>query len=375
MWLWHGINRYKQDSDRRRVFRNREPYRVAANRVDTALLSGALVLLAFAAIAKVRLTAVSCHDTRCDCGNAFVVGQHDGEASTGITLRLSTILPALRLFTSTVSARRLLMGVMKRVPEFLLMIVLLALLLYFFAAVGVYLFSGVMSAYPSEFGLENNPSFDSLGEGFGVLVQMLFGQNVGGIMFTAVDGTDNLTSSIYFVIFISIMTVIFSNVLVALVIDAWLVSTPSLHVSRLALLLMLHLPSYYCCGALGQHTQRFEAHRVKRKKVRVFALCAARRVHACFVSLLLSLRLAQYMVLHWQMEGFRTLEVWFKRLVMPKVRRKRRIKRLAQVRQRMRTLKPLLPGMKDRRSPSPTPNPIAGDTSAPDGVPAPGAVV
>lgn len=147
-----------------------------------------------------------------------VVVRHlvNGEDDWLVYYRTSMLPLLLRIFTSVAEYRRLLFMFANSVAAAKDLIFVLVLILYVASNLGTDLFQGVLEADE----ISTNVNFDSADNTAIILMQMFVGEGWHEIMYMVVEKT-NAAAAVYFVTYIFLVTVLYSQVFVSVVIDMY----------------------------------------------------------------------------------------------------------------------------------------------------------
>eukprot|EP00736_Rhodelphis_marinus_P005615 Rmarinus@m.11636 len=130
-------------------------------------------------------------------------------------------LPALRLFSVFLGARYLVFGIMFVLPGMASLVVLLLAVLYIFAALGCICFAGMFDYLPLRVYQNPSANFNSLEASATTLLQLMGGESWSDTMYAAVDATGQLNYSLFFIVYIIVITLLFVNLFIGVVCDAY----------------------------------------------------------------------------------------------------------------------------------------------------------
>lgn len=139
----------------------------------------------------------------------------------GNPMRLALALPSLRVFNTVRSARTLLFGILLVMPHFKYIIYLLGLVFYLYAVLGSMIFSGglrvlTLTQYSTPW-----VNFDSVIQSLLTLWEAAMGE-WSMVLHATFDALQlGVTSSVFFISFVTIITLLFMNLLAGLVIDSY----------------------------------------------------------------------------------------------------------------------------------------------------------
>jgi len=131
--------------------------------------------------------------------------------------RVVMIIPLFRLFTLIKTTRSAVYIITKVIPRFASLVMILLMLFYFYAVLGVWLIGDSLQEH-----LVDTPlySFGTFHDALVTLFQLTVGEGWHDVMYTSVYASDSLLSTTwYFLSFILIITMIFTNLFVGLVIS------------------------------------------------------------------------------------------------------------------------------------------------------------
>merc|ERR1712228_807913 len=130
--------------------------------------------------------------------------------------RIVMVIPLLRLFTLIKTTRSAVYIITRVIPRFASLLILLAMLFYIYAVIGVWLIGNQLSL------LLNTPQFTfaTFADSLITLFQLTVGEGWHDIMYSTVYAKNSLlTTTWYFLSFVLIITLIFTNLFVGLVIS------------------------------------------------------------------------------------------------------------------------------------------------------------
>lgn len=140
-----------------------------------------------------------------------------GDNKTRLPLVFS--IPILRTFSLVKRVRNLFFTLIQILPKFVDLFILLLIIFLVYGVVGV----GMFSEKFSELLQDDAPpaNFDSLSEALQTLFQMLVGEAWADIMYAGIRVTRTFTSAWYFISFICFATLLFVNIFIGLVLQAF----------------------------------------------------------------------------------------------------------------------------------------------------------
>lgn len=134
-------------------------------------------------------------------------------------LRFVMTFPLLRFLSSIHRTRSLMFTLLNLIPKFLSIFVLLLIAYFIYAIIGVQLLSDKFSTVLQDRAPENN--FDTLGNAMVSLYVMTLAQNWSDLMYAAVRVTGSFAVTWYFVSFLVLVSLVFTNVFIGVVLDAF----------------------------------------------------------------------------------------------------------------------------------------------------------
>ena len=141
----------------------------------------------------------------------FYFGNHD-------SLRFMMTFPVLRLFSAVHGTRTLVFTMLKLGPRIIYLLFCIYVVFYVYAVYGVYLFAGQNKMLQ---GLATQASFDDLSQAHIALFQIFVKQNWNDLMYAAIRATRGFGSSWFYISFVVIVTLLFVNILLGIVLDAY----------------------------------------------------------------------------------------------------------------------------------------------------------
>eukprot|EP00736_Rhodelphis_marinus_P006538 Rmarinus@m.25199 len=130
-------------------------------------------------------------------------------------------IPVLRIFTVFQVARNLTVGLAYSLAGMTALFILLFVVIYISAALGVIAFAGAFTYLPYTVYTMPAANFDSLEEAVTTLFQLMGGESWSDTMYAAVDATSTLFTAVYFIAYIIIITLLFVNLFIGVVCDAY----------------------------------------------------------------------------------------------------------------------------------------------------------
>eukprot|EP00736_Rhodelphis_marinus_P003221 Rmarinus@m.19272 len=135
--------------------------------------------------------------------------------------RVIVALPTLRILSVVEMARSLVFGIFQVLSGLSILFALLLVVIYMFSAVGCILFAGALSSLPTAIYSMKDANFDSLEEAFTTLFQLMGGESWSSTMYATIDATASLAVATYFVAYVCIITLLFVNLFIGVVCDAF----------------------------------------------------------------------------------------------------------------------------------------------------------
>eukprot|EP00808_Paulinella_micropora_P019573 g25666.t1 len=138
-------------------------------------------------------------------------------------IRWLSIMPLLRVFSAFPIFRDLLFPLFFSVSQFWGIFLLFVLSIVFFAFLGLAIFHDAYAILSDE----NRPSvnFDTFLDSLLLLLQLMTGADVDSVMWAVIQGKNSVLPSIYFMAFATVNCVIFTQLFIGLVLDAYFEST------------------------------------------------------------------------------------------------------------------------------------------------------
>eukprot|EP00736_Rhodelphis_marinus_P007553 Rmarinus@m.2984 len=133
--------------------------------------------------------------------------------------RVILALPTLRILCVFEGTRSVVFGVFIALPGAAALLSLLLLIMYLFAVMGSIFFAGAYEGV-TDYDVPG-ATFDSMEKAFTTLFQMMGGDSWSTIMFAAVDATSSYLPILYFVGYVCVVTLLFSNLLIGVICDAF----------------------------------------------------------------------------------------------------------------------------------------------------------
>jgi voltage-gated sodium channel len=166
-----------------------------------------------------------------------------GFAPVGAPDRAVLAVPLFRVFTAVPSIRRLVLGLVFAAPLYATLALMLFCIIYIYAVVGVSVFVQKFWSIPGFTGNFGSPSavFDSFTQAFITLYQMLVMAGWSSTMQSAttwLDGGERY--SLYFISFVIIVGLLFTNLLIGLISNAYQRITELTQHDRKVSLLEMH---------------------------------------------------------------------------------------------------------------------------------------
>jgi hypothetical protein len=140
-------------------------------------------------------------------------------SSASVGLHFILTVPLLRLFSLLERVRYLIFTLVRLIPRFTSVFIVLLIVSWVYAIVGVQLMSGKFRRVLQD--SAPGGSFDSLREAFLTLFQMLIGESWDELMYAGIDVSHSFAVAFYFMSFIIIVTMLFTNLIVGIVLDAF----------------------------------------------------------------------------------------------------------------------------------------------------------
>lgn len=134
-------------------------------------------------------------------------------------LRFFLVIPLLRLLSVVKRTRHLVFTLISIIPQFIAILVLLIVVFFIYGVIGVWMLSDEMSAVLQTGAPEGN--FDNLSNALLTLFQLLVGEGWHEVMYAAIRTTSGFAISWYFISFVIIVTLLFTNVFIGIVLDAF----------------------------------------------------------------------------------------------------------------------------------------------------------
>jgi hypothetical protein len=127
--------------------------------------------------------------------------------------------PLLRIFYIVTSTRRLVFTLLSLVPNFAAIIVVLMVVFFIYAVIGVWILAGRYGEVLQDQAPRAN--FDSVGNGLLTLFQMLVGESWHELMYAAIRARNGFAISYFFISFILVVSLLFTNVFIGVILDAF----------------------------------------------------------------------------------------------------------------------------------------------------------
>eukprot|EP00808_Paulinella_micropora_P031573 g58345.t1 len=133
--------------------------------------------------------------------------------------RFVLTLPVLRLFGLVKRTRELVFTLVSILPRFASVLALLAVVIFIFAVWGTWLFGNKFNRILQDNAPAGN--FDNISSSLLTLFQMLVGEGWHELMYSGVQVSGQFTYSFYFITYVAVVTILFSNMFIGIVLDAF----------------------------------------------------------------------------------------------------------------------------------------------------------
>ena len=188
------------------------PFQTAANRFDAVVIVATIVVALVSAFVSPSSSDESSTTT------AASVAALNGVA------RLSMVLPVLRLFSVVHTTRALVFGLLSQAHKFLAILAVLILVMYVFAVLGCWSFAGLLRDLPPSVvsTILRNANFDTFESSMSTLYGVMLAEGWQEILYALIDAGNSINAAFYFIMYVTIVSVLFSQVFVGITIDVYL---------------------------------------------------------------------------------------------------------------------------------------------------------
>ena len=188
------------------------PFQTAANRFD------AVVILATIVVALVSALVDPSSGTEGGSTTAASLAALNGVS------RLSMVLPVLRLFSVVHTTRALVFGLLSQAHKFLAILAVLILVMYVFAVLGCWSFAGLLRDLPPSVvsTILRNANFDTFESSMSTLYGVMLAEGWQEILYALIDAGNSINAAFYFILYVTLVSVLFSQVFVGITIDVYL---------------------------------------------------------------------------------------------------------------------------------------------------------
>lgn len=131
------------------------------------------------------------------------------------------VLPIARMFSVVESTRGLVFGLAHVLPTCLSLFIVLLVVCYAYALVGLLLFQGRLDKLPSSIYANQGTNFNTMPDAMLTVLQLTNGEGWDQVMFATVDAVNSLWPVLYFLSFSLCVMILFSNIVVGVIIDAF----------------------------------------------------------------------------------------------------------------------------------------------------------
>lgn len=206
-----GILEFWRSASREDQRYTRESYQRKANRYD--LLIVCVAVLAFFAVLTYS-DATKPHATACTDTEGVVT-----ECEVRAWSRAVACIPLLRLFSIVRVTRPLVFGLIGTLPDLYPLFGLLAVAVYLYALVGCWNLAGTLTSLSVEVYEVQGANFDSFSAALSTMFHLMTGEGWHEVMYGAIDATDSLAPCIFFMSFIVLVVLLFTQMFIGIVCD------------------------------------------------------------------------------------------------------------------------------------------------------------
>ena len=188
----------------------RSNFQVSANRFDFIVIMSAILVVFGTSFIGVQQAT-----------DQLRVEEDRYTFTINVGMRVAVTLPVMRLFSVIHAIRRLVFGLIKRGTTFVPISVLIFLTLYTFAIFGVWLFGGQFRRLSEDVYDLDEAHFDTFSTAMLTLFLVMEGEEWHDVSYAAVDARSSLVPLVYFVLFVVINGLLFTNLFIGVLCDTF----------------------------------------------------------------------------------------------------------------------------------------------------------
>eukprot|EP00736_Rhodelphis_marinus_P001255 Rmarinus@m.23591 len=137
------------------------------------------------------------------------------------SMKVMVAIPTLRVFAVVPGARQLIFGIFSVLPGMAVLFMLFFVVVYMFAAVGCIMYAGSFAGIPIEEYHIPDANFNSFIDSLTTLFHMMAAESWSSIMYAAIDATSSYDAGIYFIFYMLVISLLFTNLFIGVVCDAF----------------------------------------------------------------------------------------------------------------------------------------------------------
>ena len=185
-------------------------FQISANRFDFIIIMSAIIVVFGTSFIGVQQAT-----------DQLRVEEDRYTFAVNVGMRVAVTLPVMRLFSVIHAIRRLVFGLIKRGATFVPISVLIFLTLYTFAIFGVWLFGGQFRRLSEDVYDLDEAHFDTFSTAMLTLFLVMEGEEWHDVSYAAVDARSSLVPLVYFVLFVVINGLLFTNLFIGVLCDTF----------------------------------------------------------------------------------------------------------------------------------------------------------
>lgn len=199
-----------EDEDEEADIDAKSNFQVSANRFDFLVIMSAILVIFGTSFVGVQQAT-----------DQLRVEEERYTFAVNVGMRVAVTLPVLRLFSVIHVIRRLVFALVKRGSTFVPISVLIFLTLYTFAIFGVWLFGGQFRRLSEDVYDLDEAHFDTFSTAMLTLFLVMEGEEWHDVSYAAVDARNSLVPLVYFVLFVVINGLLFTNLFIGVLCDTF----------------------------------------------------------------------------------------------------------------------------------------------------------